>query len=192
MTKEILVTGGAGYIGSHTCVELINAGFKPIILDNFSNSEKFIVDRIEMISGVRPELIEGDCTNLNFLNEKLKNRKIGGCIHFAAFKAVGESSERPLKYYDNNINSLIAVLRWMTKNQCYNLVFSSSCTVYGQPDELPVSESSPNKPAESPYGRTKQICEDILNDYVKAGNNIQALALRYFNPIGAHPTGLIG
>lgn len=192
MKGNILVTGGAGYIGSHTCVELINSGYNPIIIDNFSNSERFIVDRIKEITGTEPELIEGDCTNQQLLHDTLKDKGVMGCIHFAAHKAVGESSKKPLKYYRNNLDSLISLLQWMESVNCKNLVFSSSCTVYGQPDKLPVTEDAPQKPAESPYGRTKQICEDIITDYVAAGNNLKALSLRYFNPIGAHPSGLIG
>ena len=188
----ILVTGGAGYIGSHTCVELINAGFTPIIVDNFSNSEKFVLDRIEEITGKKPILLEGDCSNNEWLIRASKEYKIEGCIHFAAFKAVGESAKEPLNYFENNIGSTISVLRWMEASGCKNLVFSSSCTVYGQPDILPVTEESPKKPAESPYGRTKQMCEDIIEDYFKSEKSIQALSLRYFNPIGAHPSALIG
>ena len=188
----ILVTGGAGYIGSHTCVELINAGFIPIIVDDFSNSEKFVIDRIEEITGKKPILLEGDCGDSDWLFTSTKNYKIEGCIHFAAFKAVGESAKEPLKYFENNIGSTISVLKWMEASGCKNLVFSSSCTVYGQPDVLPVTEQSPKKPAESPYGRTKQMCEDIIEDYFKSEKVIKALALRYFNPIGAHPTALIG
>jgi UDP-glucose 4-epimerase len=190
--KNILVTGGAGYIGSHTCVELINAGFEPIIVDNFSNSEKFIIERIEEITGHKLTVLEGDCSDEQFLRDNLKDIELSGCIHFAAYKAVGESSELPLKYYENNIGSMISILKYMEHINCSNLVFSSSCTVYGQPDQLPVTENSPLKPAESPYGRTKQMCEDILKDCFQSGINLKALALRYFNPIGAHPSGLIG
>lgn len=189
---NILVTGGAGYIGSHTCVELIHAGFMPIIIDDFSNSERFVIDRIEEITGKKPILLEGNCSNNEWLTKVTKEYKIEGCIHFAAFKAVGESAKEPLKYFENNIGSTLSVLKWMETSGCKNLVFSSSCTVYGQPDELPVTEKSPKKPAESPYGRTKQVCEDIIDDYIKSGKDIKALALRYFNPIGAHPTALIG
>lgn len=192
MMRNILVTGGAGYIGSHTCVELIQAGYNPIIIDNFSNSEKFIVDRIEQITGRTPVLLEGDCSNIDWLMQATENYTIDGCIHFAAFKAVGESSLDPLKYYENNLGSTIALLRWMEKRECENLVFSSSCTVYGQPDILPVTEQSPRKTAESPYGRTKQICEDLILDYFNSGKKIKAHALRYFNPIGAHQSALIG
>jgi len=189
---KIVVTGGAGYIGSHTCVELINAGYEPIVVDDFSNSERFVIDRIEEITGESVKLIVGNCANENWLCNKLKKENIDGFIHFAAFKAVGESSADPIKYYDNNINSTLSVLKVMNHLHVQNLVFSSSCTVYGQPDKLPVTESSPIRPAESPYGRTKQICEDMIGDYKDAGNAINALALRYFNPIGAHPSALIG
>jgi len=189
---KILVTGGTGYIGSHTCVELINSGYEPIIVDDFSNSERFVVERIQKITDNSIKLIEGNCANENWLLNKLRNVDIIGFIHFAAFKAVGESSAEPLKYYENNINSTLAVLKVMKQLEIRNLVFSSSCTVYGQPDKLPVTEESPIKPAESPYGRTKQMCEDIISDFKTAGNDIKALSLRYFNPIGAHPSGLIG
>ncbi len=192
MSKKILVTGGAGYIGSHTCVELINAGYEPIIIDNFSNSERFVVDRIAEITGHEIISIEGDCGNIEFLKEALNKYKIEGCIHFAAFKAVGESAQQPLKYYHNNIASTVAILEYLKEIDCPNFVFSSSCTVYGQPDVLPVTEKSAIKPAESPYGRTKQMCEDIIHDCVRSGQNLKALALRYFNPIGAHPSALIG
>ncbi len=192
MKGNVLVTGGAGYIGSHTCVELVNAGYEPIVIDNFSNSERFVIDRIEEITGEKITLFEGDCTNLDFLNSALKNIELVGCIHFAAYKAVGESSKLPLKYYHNNIASTVAILEFLKNINCPNFVFSSSCTVYGQPDLLPVTEKSPIKPAESPYGRSKQMCEDIINDCYESGQNIKALALRYFNPIGAHSSALIG
>jgi UDP-glucose 4-epimerase len=192
MSKNILVTGGAGYIGSHTCVELINAGYNPIIVDNFSNSEKFIIQRIEEITGHKLKVLEGDCSDEEFLLDNLKDIELSGCIHFAAFKAVGESTRLPLKYYHNNIGSLVSILSVMEKLNSPNFVFSSSCTVYGQPDQLPVTEKSPLKVAESPYGRTKQMCEDIINDCFLSGMNLRALALRYFNPIGAHPSALIG
>ncbi|MTI20482.1 UDP-glucose 4-epimerase GalE [Fulvivirga sp. RKSG066] len=192
MSKNILVTGGAGYIGSHTCVELIKAGYHAIIVDNFSNSEKFVIDRIEELAGKSVELIEGDCADERLLLEKLSKTKIDGVIHFAAYKAVGESSKDPLKYYTNNLNSTSSILKVMEELKCENLVFSSSCTVYGQPDQLPVTETSPVKPAESPYGRTKQICENIITDFIDAGKKLKALSLRYFNPIGAHPSAKIG
>ena len=191
--KKILVTGGAGYIGSHTVVELYNAGYTPIILDNYSNSEKSTIAGIHKITQSEIKTYEGDCNDLEFVNQLFEQEKnIYGVIHFAAFKAVGESVERPLEYYQNNVGSLIVLLQSMKLNNVKNIVFSSSCSVYGQPDRLPVTEKSPKKLAESPYGRTKQICEDIMYDYYKSANEIKALVLRYFNPIGAHPTAFIG
>ncbi len=189
---KILVTGGAGYIGSHTCVELIEAGYEPIIIDNFSNSERFVVDRISEITRTKVTLVEGDCSDEQLLINTINKYKATGVIHFAAYKAVGESSKLPLKYYRNNLGTTAAVLGAIEDSSCKSLVFSSSCTVYGQPDQLPVTENSPIKPAESPYGRTKQICEDMISDYASSGREIKALALRYFNPIGAHPSALIG
>ncbi|MEP2773893.1 MAG: UDP-glucose 4-epimerase GalE [Fulvivirga sp.] len=189
---KILVTGGAGYIGSHTCVELIEAGYEPIIIDNFSNSERFVIDRINEITGKSVTLIEGDCGDEQLLIDTINKYNTTGVIHFAAYKAVGESSKLPLKYYRNNLGTTAAVLGAVEETSCKSLVFSSSCTVYGQPDKLPVTEKSPIKPAESPYGRTKQICEDMIGDFVSSGQEIKALALRYFNPIGAHPSALIG
>lgn len=191
--SKVIVTGGAGYIGSHTCVELIHAGYTPVIVDNFSNSEKFVVNQLEKLVNKTIEVEEGDCNDYNFVKTVFKKHQdIEGVIHFAAYKAVGESSNNPLKYYHNNVSSTVNLLKVMDEMNVSNLVFSSSCTVYGQPDQLPVTESSPIKPAESPYGRTKQICEDIIWDLQKANNNFNAISLRYFNPIGAHPTGLIG
>ncbi|MCA6078263.1 UDP-glucose 4-epimerase GalE [Fulvivirga sedimenti] len=193
MPNKIIVTGGAGYIGSHTCVELSKIGVEPVIIDNFSNSETYIVDRIRELSQTEIHLVQGDCTDSEFLKSVFGSYSdVAGIIHFAAFKAVGESSAFPLKYYQNNIDSTIAVLKAMESSNIPNLVFSSSCTVYGQPEVLPVTESSPIQPAESPYGRTKQICEDMLKDYRRAGNAVNIVSLRYFNPIGAHPSGLIG
>lgn len=193
MAEKIIVTGGAGYIGSHTCVELVKAGFNPVIIDNFSNSEPYIVSRIEELAGQKISLYEGDCADPALLREVLgSSDQIKGVIHFAAFKAVGESSQLPLKYYRNNLLSTIELLEALAENKVSNMVFSSSCTVYGQPDILPVTEETPQKPAESPYGRTKQMCEDIIHDFIKSGAEIKAAALRYFNPIGAHQSGLIG
>lgn len=189
---KILVTGGAGYIGSHTCVELIEAGYEPIIIDDFSNSERFIIDRITEITSLAPTLIEGDCADINLVKDTITEHNIEGIIHFAAYKAVGESGQNPIKYYRNNLGTTATILEAIGRSNCKNLVFSSSCTVYGQPDKLPVTEGSPIKPAESPYGRTKQICEDMISDFVSSGQEIKALALRYFNPIGAHPSALIG
>ncbi|MEF3692505.1 MAG: UDP-glucose 4-epimerase GalE [Candidatus Moraniibacteriota bacterium] len=190
---KILVTGGAGFIGSHTCVELIKAGHTPIIIDNFCNSQKWIIHRIAQITQQNIIYYEGDCNNSNFLEEVLnKERDIEGVIHFAAFKAVGESIAKPLDYYKNNLNSLISILEKMQKFKIKNLVFSSSATVYGDPDSNPIFETAPRKKANCPYGNTKTICEDIIEDTVKGNRNISAIALRYFNPIGAHPSGLIG
>lgn len=190
--KKILVTGGAGYIGSHTVVELHNNGYEPIIVDNFSNSEKSVLDGIESIIGVKPKLYEGDCTDSIFIKDVFKSEKPDGAIHFAALKAVGESVEQPLQYYRNNINSLLVLLNEMESHDSRYLVFSSSCTVYGTPDVLPVTETSPIKNAESPYGYTKQVSERIIEDSVKVSKTLSAVALRYFNPIGAHPSSKIG
>lgn len=190
---KILITGGAGFIGSHTAIELVNVGYKPIIVDNFSNSEKWIIQRIEKITNKKIPVYEGDCTDQDFMEEIFKKEKnIKGTIHFAAHKAVNESIEKPLLYYKNNINSLITLIDVMQKYEVRNLVFSSSATVYGEPDEIPTSENAPRKKAESPYGNTKTICEDIIEDTVNGNKNISAISLRYFNPIGAHPSGLIG
>lgn len=190
--KKILITGGAGYIGSHTAVELWNAGFEPIILDDLSNSDIKVIDRLEEITGKRFVFYQGDCNDPIQLEMISGAHKISGVIHFAAFKAVGESTQSPLKYYKNNVGSLIILLEWMKKKEIQNLVFSSSCTVYGQPEVLPVTEATPRQDAESPYGNTKKICEDILVDYVKSQPNIRVIALRYFNPVGAHTTSKIG
>jgi UDP-glucose 4-epimerase len=191
--KQILVTGGTGYIGSHTAVELQNAGFEVIVVDNLSNSSVEVLNGIESISGIRPsfeqfDLIEKD--KLESLFEKYP--KIEAIIHFAASKAVGESVEKPLLYYRNNLVSLINLLECQLKYGVSNIVFSSSCTVYGQPDVLPVTENTPRKDAESPYGNTKRVNEDILKDSISANPQIKGIALRYFNPVGAHPSGKIG
>lgn len=192
MSNTILVTGGAGYIGSHTVVELIKEGFKPIIVDNFCNSEKSVLQGIEKITGHKVELFEGDCTEKSFMSKVFEQTKPQGVIHFAAYKAVGESVEKPLEYYRNNIVSMIVLLEVMHDHSCNQLVFSSSCTVYGTPEKLPVTEETPTQKAASPYGNTKQVSEDIISDTVKTKNGLAAVALRYFNPIGAHPSGLIG
>ncbi len=191
--QKILVTGGTGYIGSHTVVELQNAGFEVIIIDNLSNSSADVVDGITRITGKRPVFEELDCLDYQGLDNLFtKHKGISAIIHFAASKAVGESVQKPLLYYRNNLVSLINLLELMPKRGVENFVFSSSCTVYGQPDQLPVTELAPRKPAESPYGNTKQICEDIVTDTVKSGAKIKSILLRYFNPIGAHPTAEIG
>jgi UDP-glucose 4-epimerase len=193
MKKKILVTGGTGYIGSHTAVELIEEGFEVVIIDNLYNSEKEVIDRIEKIAGVRPALEIFDICDKAKLDEFFnRNKDISAIIHFAAYKAVGESVSKPLDYYRNNLVSLINLLDTMKKYRIHNLVFSSSCTVYGQPEKLPVTENAPLQPAESPYGNTKQVGEEILRDTVLSDNNVNAIALRYFNPIGAHPSALIG
>lgn len=193
MNKRILVTGGTGYIGSHTVVELQNSGYEVVIIDNLSNSRADVVDNIEKVSGVRPIFEQLDCLDyagLDALFAKYDNIK--GIIHFAASKAVGESVEKPLMYYRNNLVSLINLLELMPKYGVEGFIFSSSCTVYGQPDILPVTEAAPTKVAESPYGNTKQINEEIIRDYVKSGAPVNAILLRYFNPIGAHPSALLG
>ncbi|MEX0883750.1 MAG: UDP-glucose 4-epimerase GalE [Cyclobacteriaceae bacterium] len=190
--EKILITGGAGYIGSHTAVALVNAGYQPVIIDNFSNSEKSVLNGLTKIIGKETPCYEGDCNDPHLMKEIFTAHQLSGVIHFAANKAVGESTEKPLKYYHNNIVSLLVLLNTMADFGVKDVVFSSSCTVYGQPEELPVKEVTPRKPAESPYGNTKKIGEDILVDYVKSKASVRAIALRYFNPIGAHPSGLIG
>ena len=193
MKERILVTGGTGYIGSHTVVELQNNGYEVVIVDNLSNSRADVVDSIEQISGIRPAFEEVDCLDYEGMDAVFtKYPGIKGIIHFAASKAVGESVEKPLKYYRNNLVSLINILELMPKHNVKGIIFSSSCTVYGQPDILPVTEAAPIKKAESPYGNTKQINEEIIRDTVASGSPIHAVMLPYFNPIGAHPTALIG
>jgi UDP-glucose 4-epimerase len=193
MGRQLLVTGGTGYIGSHTVVELQSAGYEVIIIDDLSNSTAEVVDQIEKISGVRPAFEEFNLQDLNKLEAFFRKYPgIEAIVHFAAFKAVGESVEKPLLYYRNNLVSLLNLLDCMSKFKVSNLVFSSSCTVYGQPDQLPVTETTPRKPAESPYGNTKAVSEDIIRDFVKVTPGMNAIALRYFNPIGAHPSALIG
>ena len=190
---RILVTGGTGYIGSHTTVELINAGYDVVIIDNLSNSTTDSLDGIEAITGVRPAFVEGDCTDIATLERLFTDFPgIKGIINFAASKAVGESVEKPLLYYRNNLNTLINLLDLMPRFGVKGFVFSSSCTVYGEPDENPVTESTPSKNATSPYGNTKKISEDIIVDTVASGAPFNAILLRYFNPVGAHPSALIG
>ena len=189
---KIIVTGGAGFIGSHTVVELVNAGYDPIIIDNFSNSEQSVLLGINEITGRKIKFYEGDCNDGEFMRNVFKIENPDGVIHFAAFKAVGESVQKPLEYYNNNIGSLLVLLETMKRYGCKNLVFSSSCTVYGTPDALPVTEQSAVKEAISPYGYTKQVSEIIIRDTVKADKTLSAIALRYFNPIGAHPSAKIG
>ena len=190
--SKILVTGGLGYIGSHTVVELVNAGYEPIIVDDLSNSHPKILDQLSKILGFKPAFYQFDLCDEQKLADFVKLQPdISGIIHFAAFKAVGESVHDPLKYYRNNLYSLLNLLE-VFKGKTVNFVFSSSCTVYGQPDELPVSETAPIKPAQSPYGNTKQIAEEILKDTVISGSAKKTIALRYFNPVGAHQSALIG
>ncbi len=191
--KKILVTGGTGFIGSHTTVELQQKGYQVVIVDNLSNSSADVIDNITKITGQKPIFGKVDVSNKEQLFDFLKqNQGIESIIHFAASKAVGESVQVPLKYYRNNINGLINILEAMKEFKISNLVFSSSCTVYGQPEKLPVTEQSPIQPALSPYGNTKQINEEIIRDFVKVNPEIHAIALRYFNPVGAHPSSLIG
>lgn len=193
MKKKILVTGGTGYIGSHTTAELIEEGYDVVIIDNLYNSEAEVTGRIEMITGIRPALEVFDlCDRERLGNFFREHSDISAIIHFAAYKAVGESVNKPLEYYRNNLLSLMNLLDCMKQFAVPSMVFSSSCTVYGQPEKLPVSEDSPIQPAMSPYGNTKQIGEEIIRDTVASASGIKAISLRYFNPIGAHPSALIG
>lgn len=189
---KILVTGGAGYIGSHTVIELFRAGYEPIIVDNFCNSDQSVLLVLQEILGFPVKCYTEDCNDTAILDEIFQEEKIEGVIHFAAYKSVGESVENPLKYYENNVSSTINLLKTILKNKINNLIFSSSCTVYGQPKTIPVTENTPRQPATSPYGNTKVICEDIIRDTVASKLPIRAIALRYFNPIGAHESALIG
>lgn len=193
MSKRILVTGGTGYIGSHTVVELQQAGYEVIIIDNLSNSNADVIEGIVRITGIRPAFEELDCIDLPALQTLFeKYPGIDGIIHFAASKAVGESVQKPLLYYRNNLVSLINLLELMPRYDVKGIVFSSSCTVYGEPDHNPIDESAPIKPAESPYGNTKQINEEIIRDFIHSGAPVKSIILRYFNPIGAHPSAEIG
>lgn len=190
-----MVTGGTGFIGSHTTVELQQAGYKVVIVDNLSNSKADVIDGIEKITGVRPAFEKADCCDIAAMDAIFtKYSDIKGIIHFAASKAVGESVEKPLMYYRNNITSLLNLLELMPKHDVKGIIFSSSCTVYGQPtaENLPVTENAPIQKALSPYGNTKQINEEIIQDYIHSGAPVKSIILRYFNPIGAHPSALIG
>ena len=189
--KKVLVTGGLGFIGSHTVVELQNEGFEVYIIDNLSNSKIEVLDRITSITGIKPTYFNIDLRDKTAVKDFFANNKVDGTIHFAAYKAVGESVQKPLEYYENNIGSLIYILQELKLNKLNNFIFSSSCTVYGQADELPITENAPIKPAESPYGNTKQIGEEIIKDITKI-SELKAIALRYFNPIGAHESAKIG
>ena len=191
--RKVLVTGGTGYIGSHTVVELQNSGYEPVIVDNLCNSSASIIDNIKKITGKKPAFEKVDCRDYESMDTVFaKYGDIEAIIHFAAYKAVGESCAKPLEYYENNLMSLINLLKLMPKYSVKGIFFSSSCTVYGQPDIVPVNEQSPIKPANCPYGNTKQISEEIIRDTITSGSPIKSILLRYFNPIGAHPTSLIG
>lgn len=194
MKATILVTGGTGFIGSHTTVELQQAGYDVVIIDNLSNSSAAVVDGIEKITGTRPAFEQVDLNDFEATEAVFKKYKIDGCIHFAASKAVGEAVQKPLLYYRNNLNSLMNVLELMAKYDSKGIIFSSSCTVYGQPtpENLPVTEEAPIQKALSPYGNTKQVNEEIIQDYIHSGAPLKSIILRYFNPIGAHPSALIG
>ncbi len=190
---KILVTGGLGFIGSHTVVALLNEGFEVVIIDNLSNSSISVLEGIASITNQTPEFCKLDLRDKALVSNFFEDHPdIKGVIHFAASKAVGESVEEPLLYYENNINTLVYLLQEMKKRELTNFIFSSSCTVYGQADELPITENAPVKQAESPYGNTKQIGEEILHDFSKANDIFKAISLRYFNPIGAHPSAEIG
>ncbi len=190
--KRILVTGGAGYIGSHTVVELINAGYEPIIVDDLSNSKEEVINRIEKITGKRPIFYRVSLLNEVLFEEVFEKEKIDAVIHFAGFKAVGESVLKPLKYYENNINSTLILLRLMLKYHVNNIVFSSSATVYGDPERVPIDENCHVGGVTNPYGRTKFMIEEILRDVARVHPELNITILRYFNPIGAHESGLIG
>lgn len=193
MNKQILVTGGTGFIGSHTVVELQNSGYDVVIVDNLSNSKIEVLNQIKEITGILPKFEQFDLTDQSKVKDFFQRHpNLEAIIHFAASKAVGESVEKPLMYYNNNLNSLMNILESMIEYKVANLVFSSSCTVYGQPEKLPVTEKTPRKEAESPYGNTKTICEDIIRDTLRVNPSVKGIALRYFNPIGAHPTAKIG
>ncbi|SMC74956.1 UDP-glucose 4-epimerase GalE [Moheibacter sediminis] len=189
--KKILVTGGLGYIGSHTAVALQEAGYEVVIIDDLSNSELFVLDRITEITGTKPEFHQIDLKDSEKVKAFFDGNQIDGVIHFAAHKAVGESVQKPLMYFKNNLLSLLNVLEQMQERSLDNFIFSSSCTVYGQADEMPINEKAPIKKAESPYAKTKQMGDEILEDFVSAYSK-NAISLRYFNPVGAHPSALIG
>jgi UDP-glucose 4-epimerase len=191
--KKVLVTGGGGYIGSHVCVELVAHGFLPVVIDNFCASDRRLLARAQQIAGRAFTVLTIDCRDRASLDRAIQcEDDLFGVIHLAAHKSVGVSVRQPREYYDNNVGSLVAVLGAMERAGIDRFVFSSSCTVYGQPKHVPVTEQSPLEQAESPYGRTKQICESVLNDVVASGAPLRAVTLRYFNPVGAHPSGLIG
>lgn len=192
MNKMVLVAGGAGYIGSHTTVELINAGYEVVVVDNFSNSDASSLEGVRKITGVEPKFVEADCCDKEAMRKVFEAYDFDSVIHFAAFKAVGESVSEPLKYYRNNLVSFVNILELMAEYGRKNVLFSSSATVYGDAEVLPVTELTERKPATSPYGNTKQMSEDILRDMIASHSTMHGIALRYFNPIGAHPSALIG
>ena len=188
----ILVTGGTGFIGSHTCVELQNAGYDVVVLDNLSNSSEKSLERVEAITGKKVTFYKGDILDRDILNTIFKNEKIDSCIHFAGLKAVGESVEKPWEYYHNNITGTLTLVDVMRQNNCKNIIFSSSATVYGDPAEIPITENCPKGQCTNPYGWTKSMLEQILSDMQKADPEWNVILLRYFNPIGAHPSGTMG
>ncbi|HLP13105.1 MAG TPA: UDP-glucose 4-epimerase GalE [Flavobacteriales bacterium] len=190
--KKILVTGGCGFIGSHTVVSLVENGYDPVIVDTLENSERFILDHLEKITGRKIPFYEANCCNETQMLAIFEKENFGGIIHFAAYKAVGESVAFPLKYYSNNIGSLIVLLKLCEQYKLTDFIFSSSCTVYGSPEQIPVTEETPMGKAESPYGNTKIICEQIITEFTAVNAWFKPVLLRYFNPVGAHPGGLIG
>ena len=190
--SKVLVTGGTGFIGSHTVVELHNAGHEAIIVDDLSNSDISMLERLREIIGIEPKFYQKDLRDQESSKEIFKENDIEAVIHFAASKAVGESVEKPLLYYRNNLLSTINLLELMIDHKVKSFIFSSSCTVYGEPDQLPVTEDSPVKPANSPYGNTKQIGEEVIRETVEVNEGLQAISLRYFNPVGAHESAKIG
>ncbi len=192
MSKTILLTGGLGYIGSHTAVQLIEEGYGVVIADNLSNSRLEVLDGIERITGRRPGFEQVDLSEKKLVQELCSRYSFDGCVHFAAYKAVGESVQKPLAYYENNLITLLHLLGQFVGKGWGNFIFSSSCTVYGQADRMPITETAPVKPAESPYGNTKRIGEEIIRDAVNADPHFSAIALRYFNPVGAHESAAIG
>lgn len=188
----ILVTGGAGYIGSHTCVELLDAGYDVVVLDNLSNSSEKSLDRVKALTGKEVKFYKGDILDRDILNKIFKEEKIDSCIHFAGLKAVGESVAKPWEYYNNNIAGTLTLVDVMRQNGCKSIIFSSSATVYGDPAQIPITEECPKGQCTNPYGWTKSMLEQILMDIYKADNEWNVILLRYFNPIGAHESGLIG
>ncbi|WP_394126184.1 UDP-glucose 4-epimerase GalE [Vibrio hepatarius] len=188
---NVLVTGGMGYIGSHTCIQMIEAGMKPVIFDNLYNSKSSVLERIEKVSGVRPHFIEGDIRDKERLKDALETHHIDAVIHFAGLKAVGESVEKPLEYYDNNVNGTLVLVDAMREVGVKSLVFSSSATVYGDPASVPITEDFPTS-ATNPYGRSKLMVEECLTDFQKANPDWSITLLRYFNPVGSHPSGELG